>query len=248
MCQQQDFNNFQRLWGGQSIFSPGGTHSCGVAILFKPSFAGVLSSKITDNNGRLAKVEVSVGMLRIQLINLYAPCPVGERAFFFSSLSSYVKAGIPTIVGGDFTCIEDFYLDKLGGDQQPGKSAVAALQTFISSFDLSNIFRSIHPSSRIFTWTNGRVSSRIDKFYVSPSITVTTSSASITVFPFSDHDAPFVKFNLPHTPKRGKGTWKFNTLLLEDHTFVSKIELFLLHWRKRKNSQYCEQILNQGSA
>ena len=58
--------------------------------------------------------------------------------------------------------------------------------------------------------------------------------ASITVFPFSDHDAPVFKFTLPHSPTRGRGVWKFNTLLLEDPRFVSKMEKFLLHWKCRK--------------
>ena len=45
-------------------------------------------------------------------MTVYAPCPIAERAVFFASLSSFVKAGSPTILGGDFNCIEDLYLDK----------------------------------------------------------------------------------------------------------------------------------------
>ena len=126
------------------------------------------------------------------------------------------------------------YLDKSGGDHQPGRSAVNALISFTSSFDLSDIFCSIHPSARQFTWTNGRVSSRLDKFYTSPEITENSYLAKVTIFPFSDHDAPCLKFYLPSSPRRGRGIWKFNTLLLENPVFVAKVKTLLLHWKDRK--------------
>ena len=170
----------------------------------------------------------------MQLVNIYAPCPVGARAEFFSSFSSYVRTGLPTILGGDFNCIEDLFLDKVGGDFQPGKTALDALHDFNSSFGLSDVFRSIHPSSRSFTWTNGRVSSRIDKFYISSDIVHNSKLAGITIFPFSDHDAPFLTFSLPSFPRRGRGIWKFNTMLLESRNFICKMKGFLLHWKRRK--------------
>ena len=237
LCQQQDFDTFNTLWAGPTFFfffSPGGNHSCGVAILLKSSFQGAISSSSIDTNGRLVKVNLTINNSILQLINIYAPCQVGERADFFSSLPGYVRAGVPTIVGGDFNSVEDMYLDKSGGDHQPGRSAVNALVSFTSAFDLSDIFRSIHPSARQFTWTNGRVSSRLDKFYTSPEITENSYLAKVTIFPFSDHDAPCLKFHLPSSPRRGKGIWKFNTLLLENPVFVAKVKTLLLHWKDRK--------------
>ena len=107
------------------------------------------------------KLNIVIDNSCLQLLNIYAPCPVGERAHFFSCLPGYVRTGIPTVVGGDFNTVEDIYLDKVGGDNQPGKIALQALQMFTSLFYLSDIFRFNHPSARMFTWTNGRVSSQI---------------------------------------------------------------------------------------
>ena len=233
-CNSDDITSFKTLWGGEVFYSLGGNHSCGVAILFKRSFSGVVSSCSSDQSGRLVNVSLNIGDSCLQLVNIYAPCPVGARAVFFSLLSSYVRVGLPTIFGGDFNCVEDLFLDKVGGDSQPGKSALDALSEFNSSFGLSDVFRSIHPSSRSFTWSNGRVHSRIDKFYVSQDILQNSKLAGITIFPFSDHDAPFLIFNLPFFPNRGRGLWKFNTTLLESPAFVSKMEGFLLHWKRRK--------------
>lgn len=167
-------------------------------------------------------------------MNIYAPCPVGERATFFDSLPNYLIGGIPTIVGGDYNTAEDLYLDKIGGDGQPGRSAQQSLKNFATSLHLTDIFRSKNPSARVFTWTNGSVSTRLDKFYVSNDIASNTAKASITIFPFSDHDAPYISFQLPYSPSRGKGVWKFNTRLLEFPEFTSQMRQFLEHWHLRK--------------
>ena len=97
-----------------------------------------------------------------------------------------------------------------------------------------DIFRCFHPSARRFTWTNGRVSSRLDKFCTPPAITENSYLATINIFPFSDHNAPVLKFNLPSFPKRGRGIWKSNTLLLENPNFVAKVNTLLLHWKSLK--------------
>eukprot|EP00112_Aurelia_sp_Birch-Aquarium-sp1_P014504 Seg3137.2 transcript_id=Seg3137.2/GoldUCD/mRNA.D3Y31 product="Transposon TX1 putative 149 kDa protein" protein_id=Seg3137.2/GoldUCD/D3Y31 len=171
---------------------------------------------------------------KLQFMNIYAPCPVGERATFFDSLPNYLIGGIPTIVGGDYNTAEDLYLDKIGGDGQPGRSAQQSLKNFATSLHLTDIFRSKNPSARVFTWTNGSVSTRLDKFYVSNDIASNTAKASITIFPFSDHDAPYISFQLPYSPSRGKGVWKFNTRLLEFPEFTSQMRQFLEHWHLRK--------------
>ena len=119
LCSQQDFDAFRTIWAGQAIFSPGGNHSRGVTIIFKSSFNGKISSSSVDTDGRLVKVTLVIENSCHQLINVYAPCQVGKRAEFFSALSGHVGAGVPTIVGGDFNCVDDLYLDKLGGDINP---------------------------------------------------------------------------------------------------------------------------------
>ena len=88
----------------------------------------------------------------------------------------------------------------------------------------------MHPSARKFTWTNSKVSSRLDKFYVSPDILANTKHCGITVFPFSDHDAPFLSIKLPNSQPRGRGTWKFNTSLLANEEFTCNMKHFLKFW------------------
>ena len=171
---------------------------------------------------------------KLQLLNIYAPCPIGERAAFFETLPAHIGRGIPTIIGGDFHCISNLYLDKKGGDSQEGSTAFKALTDLLKDFNLSDIFRSMHPSARKFTWTNSKVSYRLDRFYVSPEILANSKHCEITVFPFSDHDAPFLSFKLPNSQPRGRGTWKFNTSLLEKDEFTCNIKHFLEFWVTHK--------------
>ena len=50
-CERNDINSFKTLWGGEVLFSLGGNHSCGVAILLKRSFSRVVSSCSSDQSG-----------------------------------------------------------------------------------------------------------------------------------------------------------------------------------------------------
>ena len=148
-------------------------------------------------------------------------------------LQRWVDGGVPTTIGGDFNCTFNQYLDKLGGDSQAGSTALEALTDLLKSFNLTDVFRSMHPSARQFTRINSKVSSRLDKFYVSSEILANNKHCGITVFPFSDHDAPFLSFKLPNISPRGRGTWKFNTSLLENEEFTCNMNHFLKFWVSR---------------
>ena len=148
-------------------------------------------------------------------------------------LPPHIRGGVPTIIGGDFNCISNLFLDKLGGDSQAGPTAKAALTDLLRDFNLIDIFRSMQPSACKFTWTNSKISCRLDKFYVSPEILANTKYCEITVFPFSDHDAPFLSFQLPNSLPRGRGTWKFNTRLLKNEEFTCNMKHFLKFWVSR---------------
>ena len=50
------------------------------------------------------------------LINVYASQTNAERRIYFHSLLAYISKTEENILGGDFNCIADNKLDKLGGD------------------------------------------------------------------------------------------------------------------------------------
>ena len=229
-----DTRFLKSIWKGSIYSSFGGKHSRGVSTLIKESLSTKHHTVTHDNCGRWVNVTLDTHNSKLQLLNIYAPCQIGERTAFFQTLPPHIRGGVPTIIGGDFNCISNLFLDKLGGDSQAGPTAIAALTDLLRDFNLIDIFRSMHPSARKFTWTNSKISCRLDKFYVSPEILANSKYCEITVFPFSDHDAPFLSFQLPNSLPRGRGTWKFNTSLLENEEFTCNMKHFLKFWVSRK--------------
>ena len=192
-------------------------------------FPGSLLCKTTDLEGRWLNIVWDFEFSSLQLLNVYAPNTISARSDFFDSLVSVVKGYLPSIVGGDLNCIEDLYLEKQGGDGQIGASDVNSLQKFKKLVGLVDIFRCQHPSERVFTWSNNRVHCRLDKFFISENIAKLCSKSNIICYPFSDHDAPCIYFSLPEVPKKGPGIWKFNCSLLDNKTFVEKVETLIKH-------------------
>lgn len=229
-----DCNSISQLWEGSSFFSFGSNYSCGTAILVQKNLASAILSSSSDINGRWVRVSLEINDSPIQLLNVYAPNTISARADFFSSLTGIIKGGVSTILGGDFNCVEDSFLDKIGGDQHVGASDLRELNALNQLFNLVDIYRCKNPSAQGFTWSNKTVSCRLDKFYVSKDIAENCSSASITCFPFSDHDGPTIICSPVSSVARGPGVWKFNTNLLRNAEFVEKIRQFLCHWHSRR--------------
>ena len=222
------------IWKGSIFSSFGGKHSRGVTTLIKDSLKTNNHTVTHDNCGRWVDLILDTNDSKLQFLNIYAPCSIGERTAFFQKLPPHIRRGVPTIIGGDFNCLTNLYLDKLGGDSQAGTTAIKALTDLLRDFNLIDIFRSMHPSARKFTWTNSKVSSRLDKFYVSLDILANTKHCEITVFPLSDHDAPFMSFKLPNSSPRGRGPRKFNTSLPKNEEFTCNMKHFLKFWVSRK--------------
>ncbi len=224
-------------WDGPIFLAPGEVHSAGVLTLFSKRLNSKLVSKLSDPSGRYLNTIVDIDNCRLQFCNVYAPNQVSSRKTFFENLPAVLKGGIPTVIGGDFNSIEDIFLDKNGGDRDLAVTALHALQKLKKQYDVKDSFRNLHPSSRIFTWNSadGSVSCRLDKFYVSGDIFCNIVSCNITHYPYSDHDAVHLSFQLPQSNKKGPGVWKFNTSLLQNEEFVSKIRSFWSHWHKRKS-------------
>ena len=90
---------------------------------------------------------------------------------------------------GSEMCIRDRRLDKLGGNPNARQSAVSVLTALNSQHGLIDIWRVRHKDERSFTWTgenpndNSLVRTRIDKFFISRSISHFVIDTSINPFP-----------------------------------------------------------------
>lgn len=146
-------SHWQSEWRGDCILSHGSNFSAGVAVLFSPGFGAEILSIEEIIQGWLLKVQIKHAGIFIDFINIYAP-NVGEERILFFKMLSQVLGGCSTdhflVVGGDFNCTMDFNKDRNHGEPHP--QSVRELATVLNTFDLVDIWRIFHPTSRQYTW------------------------------------------------------------------------------------------------
>ena len=235
--QQKDIEIINNEWQGRHYWAYSSYHSAGVGVLFSPRFTGTIDEACirSDHEGRILQIPINIDDSDIQLLNVYAPNVPKERRNFFDILPEYIKCHTPSIMGGDWNCIENILLDKFGGDRVSDPSARASLQELLRGMKAAVIYRTLNPNDRLVTWYNpGKaIGCRLDRFYVSPDI-AKTSQAKIQYFPYSDHDGPVLCFRAPDTLGRGPGYWKLNTSILADPALFPQVRQLWEKWQHRK--------------
>ena len=87
----------------------------------------------------------------LNLINVYAPSKDSQRRDFFLDLNRFLSNSNDNIMGGDFNCIFNSRLDKLGGVPDVRHSAALVLNAVNTRFGLVNVWRERHKDERNFT-------------------------------------------------------------------------------------------------
>ncbi|PIK59485.1 hypothetical protein BSL78_03557 [Apostichopus japonicus] len=176
-------------WGGGLHASFGSSSSCGTVILLSPRQAGCAIRVETDHEGRLVCILFKYPQGNISLCNVYAPNRPSARREFFNTLPSFVPGSAPCVMVGDFNCVPDSGLDRLGASVSASPDAgITELERFTSAHLLADVWRHMHPCSTVYTWVrpNGEDASRIDRVYAPVSLTF--SGCETLSCPLSDHD------------------------------------------------------------
>jgi exonuclease III len=192
----------------------------GCISLCKKKLQPVINKIHKDNDGRLIKVDCTLSNTNFTLINVYCPNDHTERKSFLENLVHQVPQGHYVILGGDFNCVENPALDKIGGRDRVGASSRPLLQRVTAKADLKDVFRSLNPDTKSCTYFchSAGVQSRLDRFYISNKLcTQVTRSRHIAV-PRCDHRGCGFNIRLSIT-SRGRGYWKCNVSVLHDSTF-----------------------------
>jgi exonuclease III len=196
-------------FGYKCISSPGTIRSCGVAILYNPSYNVVSCSR--DQDGRLLCVEFSKDGNLIQLVNIYAPNSAKSASAFFESLYQVLDPDTPTVLCGDFNTVVDPIKDRLGCNSQ-SRSAYnrsATLHHLMSTYDLHDAWRKIHPNAQEYYWhrPNGSQASRIDMLLVFRIVLVICHACRYpSLFPLRPFHCIFGALSSVHHPS---WTWRF---------------------------------------
>ena len=143
----------KREWEGDAFFAHGTNSSRGVAILIASRLDYNEKQIRRDNEGRVLNMLLEIDDRTLNLINVYSPSKDSQRRAFFSDLNRFLSDSNDNILGGDFNCIFNSRLDKLGGVPNARQSASVLLNALNTRFSLVDVWRERHKNERNFTWT-----------------------------------------------------------------------------------------------
>ena len=109
----------------------------------------------------------------LTLVNIYAPN--NDNATFSQNLLDQILSFEceEIIMGGDFNLVMDVQKDKKGGNATTHRNSLKEVQNIANSLDLIDVWRTLNPDGKRFTWrrTKPEVHCRLDYFMISSSLT-----------------------------------------------------------------------------
>lgn len=115
--------------------------------------------------------------------------------------------------------------DRSSGDENRGQALTsAALRRWADGCGVVDIFRSLNPDLRSYTFHSARHRSfsRIDFLFASRNLFYNISEASHRHCTLSDHKAVTCLATLKNFPEKAV-RWRFNTRLLKSEVFIAKL-------------------------
>ena len=216
-----------------SISSPGTVRSSGVAILYKPEFEVLSTSR--DQAGRLVTIDFCHSGYSFQVVCIYAPNTKNPAQTFFESIYQVLSIDLPIFFCGDFNTTVNPHMDRFGCNPNSpwAYNWSLTLTDLMSSANLRDAWRELHPRSLAFTWRrkDNSQKSRIDMVWMPHDLLDRVQTIEIYPFFRSDHSYVFLHFSPPAGVERGPGVWKFNTSHLRDEAFCTKIGEFWTEWQ-----------------
>lgn len=145
----------------------------GVAILIKKNIPFQHISTKTDPNGRFIIVTGTILTAHVTLLNLYAPN--FDNPGFFRGVFHLIPdlATTNLIVGGDFNCVLDTFLDRSSPSPTSPSDSTIVLNNLMKSLNLVDIWRIHNPTEKEFSFFSQvhNTFSRIDYFLIDSKLT-----------------------------------------------------------------------------
>jgi exonuclease III len=234
-------NKWKNDWEGKIFYSHGTSNSTGVCILIPPDIDCHIEDKITDDNGRIIIIKLKFNNDIYILSNVYAPTRdhKAQQLKFITELQQMITPyqNENLLIGGDFNLYLNLKLDKLDSMSNKGDNPVyrAEIKSMLETLDLNDAWRTLNPLSRRYTWHSRGRSSRLDYFFVSDHLLNTITDYKILPGLHSDHSILKITLQSDFTT-RGRGYWKFNSILLHDPEYVSNIKKLIEESKKEQNN------------
>lgn len=201
---KNDFHSKLRVrWIGQSFFSSFSSKARGTAILLKKGVPFKHRSTTTDKEGRFIIVAGEIFSMPITLLNIYGPN--FDDPHFFQKVFSRVPDISQTnlIIGGDFNCVLDSYLDRSSTQRAPPSKTRDFLNMYIKNSNIGDVWRLANPTGRDYSFHSQvhNIYSRIDYFLVDSKLIPFTLNISYHNIVISDHSPVTFALKIPQMVK-----------------------------------------------
>ena len=211
-------------WGGEAFFSHGTTAARGVAIFTSKSIASKISKVEIKEDGRLIIVDLKENGVNLTIVSLYAPNE-DIPEFFTKIIEKLRNRQEHKIIIGDFNLALDVDMDRLNTYNNNNK-ALTEVENMMDEFYLKDIWRTYNGNMREYSWIKrGSIptkASRIDYALVSAGIDQKVEMIQYISSIKTDHRGVYLMIDLEPF-ERGKGFWKMNTSLLQEHNYISQM-------------------------
>jgi len=224
-----------------------GTCTSGVIILVRKEFSEICQAREieNDNEGRIIKISCHLFGLDFIISNIYAPAIHSLRKkFFLKLLEEYNEENLEDvnqeideedfdneeenlnfatdntlkIICGDWNCIENPKIDKIGGNPESGDYGITELKRLIKRWEVEDWWRRRNPNLKSFSWERkgpgGLVRTRIDRIYTTNQLNNLIKNINHIRCPYSDHKAIELFLGVPKKYDIGDGYWKLSSKLL----------------------------------
>ncbi|CAG2243758.1 unnamed protein product [Mytilus edulis] len=217
--------NVKHLYNGDIYHSDGTNNRQGVAILVKSNLCANVKQIYKDNNGRFLHLQFEYDDSIYNIMNVYAPNIVNEKADFFDFLNDYMKLFENTIIAGDWnTSLSG--KDRCSRTVHKNDVSVKKLNDIMLNHNVYDIWRFRNPDKLVFSRKmvyNGELKqSRIDYFLLNRNLTFFVQSVYHFDTTISDHCFVEMKMNFEKI-ERGPGLWILNNTFLKNEEYISKI-------------------------
>ncbi|KAL1914479.1 uncharacterized protein VTP21DRAFT_8862 [Calcarisporiella thermophila] len=168
----------------------------------------------------------------ITLINIYTPSAEPDTQAFYEAFPASLEAH-RLIMGGDFNTHLDPAIDRAppAPNSQNRKGSSHRLRVITSAASLTDVHRHFSPKGDQFTYSHrrSRMRSRLDLFWVSPSLISKTTDVTLLDPPGASYDHMAIQIEIRNSvaPKSGYGQWRFNSSLADDELYTATLKA---HW------------------
>lgn len=194
------------------------TKTRGSLVVLRRNLSITILGQFGSEDGRISYIKSVIAGRKFAFISVYAPSQY-EPEFFPSLTEMLVQLqDFSLILGADMNCNVNVKLDKSAqSSTATQRQASKDFQNFLSALSLTDLYRTINPTSKQYTFYSARHHSfsRID--YILTSATALSEIHDVVIKPcsLSDHSIVAAHFTLRGTPLRAP-RWRFNISLLKN--------------------------------